>query len=134
MIVSRIGGKTSFCRQLSNRDADGVEFSAIAKFKARPACSKSTEQTDESRTEKRDANSDSSGNRPTRNEICPQKRKHEKIAPDHQLEIVPVPCRKPKDQSRDKYCERRQEEGDLLGEFLIPFNARLPHTPTADRD
>src|SRR4029450_6571932 len=68
------------------------------------------------------------------NEILPQKREYEKVSPHHELEIVPLPRRKLKQQTRNENRERGQEKGDCLRRLLVPFEAAFPGTPAAERD
>src|SRR4029453_4748461 len=68
------------------------------------------------------------------NEILPQKREREKVSPYHELQIVPLPRRKLKQQPQNENRECRQEKGDCLRRLLIPFEAAFPGTPAAERD
>src|ERR1700693_1672204 len=134
MIVDWIGTETSFHRQLSNRDADFIEFRAIRKSKAAPPRRQPAEQADKPGAEERDANRYAHRHRPAGNEMRPQKRKHEKVGPNHDLEIVPTPWRGFIEERKNKNCCRRQEKGEIFREFLAPTPIGFPHTPAAKAD
>src|SRR5437667_8181286 len=102
MIVDWVGGKTSFHRQFSNRDTDLIELRAIRKSKAAPPRCQPAEQADKPGAEERDANRHAHRHRPAGNEMRPQKRKHEKVGPNHDFEIVPTPWRRFDEERQNK--------------------------------
>ena len=85
MIIERVGGETSFHRYVPNHSTDLIEFRAIRKSKARPSRRKAAEQADKSGGKESDANGDARLERPSRDQIGPQKWKHEKVGPNHEL-------------------------------------------------
>jgi len=107
VIVDWVGGKTSFRGQFLDRVADSIKFGAIRKSKAVPPRRQPAEQADKPRAEERDANRHPYRHRPAGNEMRPQKRKHEKVGPNHDLEIVPSPRRGFDEERKNKNRCRR---------------------------
>src|SRR6266496_253086 len=134
VIESRVGGKASLHRQRVDGIANSGEFNAIGYPKTWTSDRKPPKQTDESRAKKCDANKRTRRQVPMCEEILPQKRKHEKVTPHHELQIVPLPWRKLKQQTRNENRKRGQEKGDCLRRLLIPFEAVFPGTPAAETD
>ena len=85
MIVEWIGGEASFYRHVLNRSTDFIEFRAIRKSKASSSRREAAEQADKPGGKESDANGDARLERPSRDQIGPQKWKHEKVGPDHEL-------------------------------------------------
>src|SRR5438552_13407046 len=93
MMVGRVGSETSLDGQRSNRRADRIESRAVHQSKAWVSGSQPAQQRDKSGSEQCDAGNCSFRKRPAPNQITPQKRENEKVTPNHQLEIIPVPRR-----------------------------------------
>src|SRR6266542_3265498 len=93
MIVGRVCGEAGFHRQRPNRCASGVESRALDESEAWVPGRQSPEQGNKSRTKQRNANRRPFRKCPAPDDVAPQKRQNEKVAPDHELEIVPFPWR-----------------------------------------
>src|SRR5438046_1750679 len=85
MVIERVCGKTRFHRNVLKRDTDLIDVSAIGKSKTRFSCGEAAEQADKSGGEKRNADGNAHFERPSCNQIAPQKWKHKKVGPDHEL-------------------------------------------------
>src|SRR5581483_8509026 len=91
MIVGRVCGETRLHGQRSNRRADCVESCAVNQSKARMPGSQAAQQRNKTGSKQRDAGNGALWKRPAPNQIAPQKRQNEKVSPNHQFEIVPIP-------------------------------------------
>src|SRR6266446_583253 len=107
VIVDWVGGKTSFRGQCLDRVAVSIKFGAIRKSKTAPPGGEAAEKADKPRAEECDANRHPYRHRPAGNEMRPQKRKHEKVGPNHDLEIVPTPRRGFDEERKNKNRCRR---------------------------
>src|SRR6266568_2295547 len=92
-IEGRVCGEAGFHRQRPHRCAGVVEPCALDESKARVPGGQAAEQSDKSRTKQRDANRCPFRKGPAPEDVAPQKRQNEKVAPDHELEVVPFPWR-----------------------------------------
>src|ERR1700719_1638390 len=127
MIVGRVSGKSSFHRELLEREADSVEFRAIGKSKT--ARRQTAKQTDESGSEKGEANRSAYRPLPASNKMGPQKWQDEEVSPDHELEIVPFPRRQFEKQADQKNHYRREKKNDFLRSFVGPAESISPKPP-----
>src|SRR6266513_2602264 len=91
MIVGGVSGKSSVQRQRAKGAADVIESGALNQSKAGVSGRQPAEQRDESRTEEQQTCCRPFRKGPASNDVAPQKRQDNKIAPHHELEIVPVP-------------------------------------------
>src|SRR5437667_1427893 len=93
IVESRPGGESGFHRQRLNSCAYPVEPCALNKSKTWVPGSQPSEQSNKSRTEKRDAHGGPFRKCPTPKDIAPQKGQDNKVAPNHEFEVVPFPRR-----------------------------------------
>jgi hypothetical protein len=93
LIEGGIGGESCFYRQGPNRCSGVVESRALDESKAWVSGRQSTEQGNKAGPEKCDAHRRPFRKGPAANDVAPQKRQNEEIAPNHQFEIVPIPRR-----------------------------------------
>ncbi len=64
----------------------------------------------------------------------PQKREHEKISPDHEFEIVPLPGREFEKYACEKNRNRRKQERDFFREFFARFELLFPKSRDTNAD
>src|SRR6476646_8128123 len=80
-----VGGKTSeacFERQPANGSGNEINFGSACKLVTWSACSQAPDKTDEAGKEKKEANSSSRRERPTRQHTIPKNRQGNKVGPN----------------------------------------------------
>ena len=91
MVISRICGKARLGWHFLHSRADSVDFCANGKIQARSSRSQTTNQTNESRLEERDASTNPKVDRPVCDQVLPEKWQYNEVSPNYQLHVVPVP-------------------------------------------
>src|SRR6476469_11166002 len=91
MIKGGPGGESGVHRQWPKRSADVIEPGSLNQSKARVSDRQAAKQTDKARTEEQETHNGPFRKDPAPNDVAPQKRQDQKIAPNHELEIVPFP-------------------------------------------
>src|SRR5438132_13633231 len=129
MIVGGVGGESGFHRQRPNHLANVVESRALDDSKARMPGRQSAKQGDKSRTEECKTNGRSFRKSPAPEYIAPQEGQNEKVAPDHELEIVPLPWRGFEKITYAKNYNSGQDKRYVSWWSITPTPAGFPNTP-----
>src|SRR5262249_23474175 len=129
MIVGRESGEASLNWQRLNRRADRIESRALNQPKTRMSGSQTAKQRDKTRSEERNTGDRPFRKRPARKQIAPQKRENEKVPPNHEFEIVPIPRCGLNKIANDKDHNSRQHKRDVRRRRLTPAPASFPSAP-----
>src|SRR5262249_16982561 len=129
MIKGRPGGESGVHRQGAKGGADVIEPGSLNQSKARVSGSQAANQRHKSRTEQRETCDGRFRKDPAPDEIAPQKRQNNKIAPHHELQIVPFPRRGLNKIAETENHDCRQYKSDIRWWPIAPTPLALPNTP-----
>ncbi len=134
MIVGRVTGESRFYRQRPKRRAGVVESRALDESKARVSGRESTQQGNKPGSEKCNAHRRPFRKGPAADDVAPKKGKNKKVAPDHELKVVPFPWGGFEKVPRGEDNNCRQDKGDVRWRSVTPTPARFPNTPSDQAD
>src|SRR4029453_15109867 len=131
MIVGRVSGESGLQRQRLKCRANAIESGSLNQSKARVSGRQASKQRDKSGTEEQQTCCRPSGKGPAPNDVAPQERQDKKVAPHHELEIVPVPRRGLNEITESENYNCRHYESDIRWRSVAPTPLAFPNTPDA---